>query len=125
MDVTFYPSLEEALDLHALLIARYGGQPGVRDLGLLESALHRPRSDYYESLAEQAAALFQSLCQNHAFVDGNKRVAFALTAVFLRLNGHHVVVQAEEGERFIVERVISARCDLEELTTWIESHLSR
>ena len=47
----------------------------------------RPRSGYYKSLSEQAAALLQSLCQNHAFIDGNKRVAFALTAIFLRMNG--------------------------------------
>ncbi len=79
---------------------------GVRDLGLLESALARPRSGYYASISEQAAALLQSLAGNHAFVDGNKRGAFAATAVFLRMNGYKLVVDADEAERFLIEDVI-------------------
>lgn len=123
MEVTRYPSLEEALYLHRVLIARYGGEPGVRDPGLLASALHRPRSGYYETRAAQAAALLQSLCLNHAFVDGNKRVAFALTAVFLRMNGSHWVVDADRAEAFICERIIGAACDLEEIGEFVASHL--
>jgi len=57
------------------------GESGVRDLGMLDAALHRPRPGYYSSLSEQAAALLQSLANNHAFVDGNKRVAFATMAI--------------------------------------------
>jgi death-on-curing protein len=120
-----YPTLEEALYLHDRLIERFGGSPGVRDLGLLESALARPRSGYYDSLSLQAAALMQSLAQNHAFVDGNKRVAFALTDVFLRLNGHQLVVGADVAERFLVKQVIVGKAELEVIATWIEKHLRR
>ncbi len=122
---TFFPTLEEALFLHDRLIQRFGGARGVRDLGLLESALARPRSPYYKTLAEQAAALMQSLSQNHPFVDGNKRVAFALTAVFLRTNGYRLVVSAAEGERFLIREVIVRRAPLPTITTWLEHHMRK
>ena len=69
-------SVEEAIAIHERLIQRFGGSPGIRDRGLLESALFRPQTGYYGDIAEMAAALFESLLLNHAFVDGNKRVAF-------------------------------------------------
>ena len=123
MTVVLYPTLEEALALHEALIERFGGAPGARDMGALESALHRPRSGYYERLSQQAAALMQSLAMNHAFVDGNKRVAFALTAIFLRLNGHRLVVSADEGEAFVVEQLIAARAALDAVEAWLERHM--
>ena len=122
---TVYPTLEEALYLHDRLIERFGGSPGVRDLGLLESALARSRSGYYESLSLQAAALMQSLSQNHAVVDGNKRVAFALTAVFLHLNGYRLVVGAAAAERFLIDRVIVAKAELELIAAWVEKHMRK
>lgn len=125
MSVTLYPSLQEALALHEALLARFGGTPGVRDLGALESALHRPRSGYYQRLAEQAAALLHSLAMNHAFVDGNKRVAFALTAVFLRINGYRLVVSADAAERFLVEEVIVARAGIAVIEPWLARHMRR
>ena len=98
-----YPSLEEALYLHALLIEKFGGSPGILDLGLLESALSRPRSGYYKTLSEQAAALMHSVSQNHAFADGNKRMALALTAVFLAMNGFDLRCSADNAEKLILE----------------------
>ena len=124
MKAAVYPTLEEILFLHARLIDRFGGAGGVRDPGLVESALARPRSGFYESLSEQAAALLQSFATNHAFVDGNKRVAFATCAIFLRLNGYRLRVEAEPAERFLVDRVIVARAELPEITGWIEERLS-
>lgn len=118
---TLYPTLEEVLHLHRRLLERFGGREGVRDLGLLESALARPRSGYYESLSEQAAALLQSLACNHVFIDGNKRVAFATSAVFLFMNGYRVEVDAEPAERFLIERVIAAHAELGEIAAWLES----
>jgi death-on-curing protein len=120
---TVFPTLEEALYLHEELVRRFGGNHGVRDPGLLESALGRPKSGYYSSLSEQAAALLQSLAMNHCFVDGNNRVAFAMTAVFLRLNGFRLVASADEGERFMIQRVIKARAELRDITGWLESHV--
>jgi death-on-curing protein len=125
MKATLFPTLEEALLLHEELIKRFGGQGGIRDPGMLESALARPKSGYYASLSEQAAALLQSLAMNHAFTDGNKRVAFALTAIFLRMNGYRIPVSAASGEAFLIERVIEAKAPLDEITRWIEAHMRK
>jgi death-on-curing protein len=73
--VTSYPTVEEAIAVRAQLIARFGGSLGIRDRGALESALARPQSGYYHDIIQEAAALWESLSQNHPFVDGNKRVA--------------------------------------------------
>ena len=75
----------EVLAIHADQIERYGGSQGVRDQGLLEAALFRPQTGYYAHLIEEAAALWESLAQNHPFIDGNKRTAFAVTYTF---SGH-------------------------------------
>lgn len=123
MKETLYPTLEEALYLHDVLIQRFGGKSGVLDKGFLESALARPRSGYYTSLSEQAAALMQSLAMNHPFVDGNKRVAFALTAVFLKLNGLKLTVEAPEGFRFVEVTLITEKAPLLTITDWIERHV--
>lgn len=123
MEPTFYPTLEEALHLHSQLIERFGGTSGIRDLGLLDSALARPRSGYYRSLSEQAAALLQSLALNHCFIDGNKRMAFALAATFLRVNGLVLHLDPEEGERFLIDEVIVAKVDLTVITSWLETKI--
>ena len=120
-----YLTLQETLELHEQLILRFGGSAGVRDMGLLESALIRPQTGYYETLSMQAAAMFQSLCQNHCFVDGNKRVAFAATAIFLRMNGYRLSVKADDGETFLVNQVIQKRMAIEDIATWLESRMRR
>ncbi len=125
MKVTIYPTLAETLELHTRLINRFGGKDGVQDLGLLESALMRPQTGYYKSLSLEAAALFQSLVQNHSFIfiDGNKRVAFASTAIFLRMNGYLLVVDADDGETFIINQVIKKKVSIEIIASWLEKHL--
>jgi death-on-curing protein len=120
-----YLTLQETLELHEQLILRFGGPAGVRDMGLLESALIRPQTGYYETLSMQAAALLQSLCQNHCFVDGNKRVAFAATAIFLRMNGYRLSVKADDVETFLVNQVIQKRMAIEDIATWLESRMKR
>ena len=82
-----YLTVADVLGLHAVLLQRYGGAPGVRDPGALEAALFRPQTGYYEDNVMEAAALLESLAINHPFVDGNKRIAFAAADVFLRING--------------------------------------
>lgn len=123
MKTTLYPTLLETTELHSRLIERFGGKDGVRDMGLLESALMRPQTGYYKSLSLEAAALLQSLAQNHAFIDGNKRVAFATTAIFLRMNGYRLKVDADNGESFIIDRVIKSKADIDEIAGWLEKHL--
>ncbi len=122
---TKYPSFEETLTLHRALIARFGGTAGVRDPGALESALVRPQSGYYETLAIQAAALMQSLAMNHCFLDGNKRVAFALTAVFLQMNGFRLKVDADAAETFVIDRLIAKHAPIEEIARWLERYMKR
>ena len=123
MTRTLFPTLDEALELHRVLIERFGGGGnGVRDRGLLQSALARPQTGYYATLWLQAAALLQSLAMNHAFVDGNKRVAFALTAVFLRMNGQRLRATADDSEAFMLDTVIAGRGDIELLAAWLAAH---
>lgn len=124
-DVVQFLSLDEVLAIHERVIEAFGGTAGVRDRGLLESALYRPQSGYYESLEEMAAALFESLLINHPFVDGNKRVAFFATDVFLRLNGWKLQVNAKEAYAFLRERFDTGTCNLEHLRPWIHRSLVR
>ena len=114
---------DEVLAIHERLLQEFGGPPGVRDLGLLESALHRPRTGYYRDLVEMSAALFESLLMNHPFVDGNKRVAFFATDVFLRLNGWRLLVEADAAHSFLIGALERGECDFERLSSWIREHV--
>ncbi len=125
MKVTLYPTLSEVLELHGHLLERFGGKAGVRDLGLLESALMRPQTGYYKSLSLEGAALLQSLTQNDAFIDGNKRVAFATTAIFLRMNGFRLIVDPDNGESFLIETVIKEHASIEIIVRWLEKHMKK
>ena len=89
-----YLTLAEVLAIHADQIERYGGSGGVRDLGALEAALYRPQTGYYADLIEEAAALWESLAQNHPFIDGNKRTAFGAAYTFLAINGVRITAGA-------------------------------
>ena len=110
------------LAIQERLIERFGGEHGVRDRGLLESALFRPQTGYYTHLEEMAAAMFESLLINHAFIDGNIRVAFFATDVFLRLNGWKLVLTADEGEQFIVG-MLDTNCSFEKILPWIRMRI--
>ena len=91
----------------------------------MESALYRPKTGYYADLIDMAAALFESLINNHPFVDGNKRVAFFSTDVFLRLNGYKMVVESKAAHGFLMELFGSNSCDLRHLAPWIRSVTKR
>jgi death-on-curing protein len=121
--VTDYPTLAEILAIHADQIDRYGGANGVRDLGLLEAALFRPQTGYYADLIEEAAALWESLAQNHPFVDGNKRCAFAATYTFLVINGVRMTVDSAEAYAFISGLHEAHTFDLGHLTPWLRAHV--
>ena len=95
----------------------------MRDKGLLESALYRPQTGYYNDLAEMAAALFESLLINHAFLDGNKRVAFFATDVFLRLNGWKISVDPTTAYSFISGILERGDCSYQQLLPWIRTFL--
>lgn len=123
--IVFYLSVEEILELHKMLIDQFGGSHGVRDLGLIESSAYRPQSGYYETLSIQAAALFQSFALNHAFIDRNKRVAFAAMAVFLKTNGFRLKVDADEGETFLIQKITREKVSIETIASWIEARMMK
>lgn len=118
-------SLDETIAIHGRLIETFGGPEGIRDVGLLDSALHRPRSGYYADLVAMAAALFESLLMNHPFLDGNKRVAFFATDVFLRMNGWRIVVDADEAHRFLIGLLETRSADFGHLEIWLREHVRK
>ncbi len=122
-----YLSIAEVLDLQRLVIEQTGGSHGLRDLGALESALAQPRmtfggEDLYPTLEEKAAALGFSLIQNHAFVDGNKRIGHAALETFLVLNGQELAASIDESEE-IVLGVAAGRYARERFLDWIREHV--
>ena len=112
-----YLDLEDAFVIANELFAP--DLPLIRDAGLLDSAIHRPRSSYfgsdaYPTLALKAAALLDSLCRDHALIDGNKRLALALAYAFLRMNGH--TIQAEPDDLYdLVYAVASVHLEVEKI----------
>ena len=121
--MTDYLTVAEVLAMHADQIERYGGSHGVRDPGLLESALYRAQSGYYADLIEEAAALWESLAQNHAFIDGNTRAAFAATYTFLAINGARLTADAEETYAFIAALYEANQFRFDKLVPWLHSHV--
>lgn len=122
--MTEYLTLAEVLAIHEDQLARYGGADGVRDFGLLEAALYRPQTGYYADLIEEAAALWESLPQNHPFIDGNKRTAFAVTYTFLAINGGWITANALDAHAFIIGLHESGAFTFERLTEWLRNNVS-
>jgi death-on-curing protein len=119
--MTDYLTVVEALAIHEDQIRRYGGSDGLRDRGLLESALFRPQNGYYQDLIDEAPALWESLSQNYPFIDGNKRTAFAVTFTFLIINGARLAATSEETEAFVLGSYASATLDFEHLRQWLRA----
>jgi death on curing protein len=122
--MTDYLTVAEVLAMHTDQIERYGGSHGVRDPGLLEAALYRPQTGYYAGLIEEAAALWESLAQNHAFIDGNKRTAFAALFTFLAINGARLTADAEETYAFVAALYEANQFRFDKLVPWLHGHVS-
>ena len=120
--MTCYLTLAEVVAMHADLIERYGGTPGLRDPGLLDAALYRPQSGYYQDIVEEAAALWESLDQNHPFIDGNKRAAFAAAHAFLFVNGLTVVAEPLRAFAFLDDLRARGEFDFARLDAWLREH---
>lgn len=97
-----YLTTADVLGIHAVLIKRYGGAEGSRDIGAVEAAVFRPQCGYYADIVQEACALFESLLMNHPFVDGNKRAAFAACDTFLRINGWRITASSEDLHELIL-----------------------
>lgn len=118
-----YPDIGEAIAIHDALIHEFGGSLGIRDEGALASAIMRPQLGYYESLIEEAAALMESLANNHPFVDGNKRTALAVSDIFLRLNDHFIDCDSVEAFEFFMRLFEMSTFRFAELLPWLEENV--
>ena len=119
-----YLSKEQILNLHSMLIERFGGSNGVRSQPLLDSAVCRCQQTFdgqnlYPDIFSKAAALLESLCKNHPFVDGNKRVAFLAATVFLDVDGVKTEFNVDEAEEFVLS-VASGEKNMKEIEEWFK-----
>jgi death-on-curing protein len=124
-----YLTSAEILFIHSAVIEETGGLHGVRDLGLMESAAAQPRQsfagkDLYPTLEDKAAALLCSLIKNHPFVDGNKRTAVTVMAVFLGMNGHALEVPSGGLVRFALQHA-SGKADIARTSCWLRAHIKK
>jgi death-on-curing protein len=121
-----YLTPEQVLFIHARLIAETGGEHGIRDLGLLQSAVSRPEATFdgnelYPDIHHKAAALMESLINNHSFVDGNKRTGIASAAMFLRINGYSLTISNKELETYTLS-VASGQESVEMIAKWLKQY---
>jgi death-on-curing protein len=121
-----YLSPEQVLFIHARLISETGGEHGIRDLGLLESAVSRPQAvfegnELYPDTHQKAAALLESLVNKHPFVDGNKRTGITAAAMFLQFNNYSLTVSNQILESFVLS-IASGEQTFNSITEWLKSH---
>jgi death-on-curing protein len=118
-----YITVAEVYLMQHRLIERFGGLHGVRDKNAVEAVVFRPQLGYYRSLEEEAAALMESLCNNHGFLDGNKRIAFTAADVFLRRNGFYLDVEGHAGYEFIDGSIAKNEFRFSQILDWIRHHM--
>jgi death-on-curing protein len=118
-----YLTVAEVYQMQHRLIDMFAGLHGVRDKGAVEAAVFRPQTGYYNSLEEEAAALMESLANNHGFLDGNKRIAFTAADVFLRRNGCYIEVEGVVGYDFITGSMERHEFRFARILDWIREHL--
>ena len=123
MPARIYLTVAEVLTIHKQQIDQYGGTDGIRDSGLLESAVFRPQTGYYNSVAEESAALMESLANNHPFLDGNKRIAFAAAHTFLLVNGFDLAVDSISAFEFVMLSISSGEFRFAQILKWINDHI--
>ncbi len=124
-----YLSAEQVLFIHSRLIDRTGGSHGVRDIGLLESALARPMSTYdgkdlYPDVSHKAAALMESLIKNHPFIDGNKRTAVTSSGLFLQFNGYRFNASQKKLETFTLDMATN-KASFDNGVEWLKMYSKR
>jgi death-on-curing protein len=118
-----YLTVAEVYRMQHRLIELFGGMHGVRDKGAVEAAVFRPQTGYYNSIEEEAAALMESLANNHGFLDGNKRIAFTAADVFLRRNGFYIEVEGPDGCSFIYGSMDRHEFRFAQILDWIRQHI--
>jgi len=124
-----YITVKDVLLLHDMAVDATGGSHGLRDVGLLESAVARPESSFggeelYPTIFLKAGALIHSLLRNHPFVDGNKRTSLFSAMTFLELNGYKFIAEQMEIVEFAL-KVENDKLSVEEISTWLEEHTEK
>jgi death on curing protein len=118
--------LEETLMIHSRLLQKYGGSDGIRDSGMLHSALAKPKQFFYyaeaTTLPGLAAAYMSGIVKNHPFIDGNKRVGFGVGVLFLGLNGLDLKADPIDAANVILE-LATGKMDSVKLTDWLVANL--
>jgi len=117
-----YLTVAEILAIHTDQIESYGGSHGIRDPGQLEAAVFRPQTGYYPDTVSEAAALWESLSQNHPFVDGNKRTAFAAMFTFLAINKVDLTANADEAWAFLSDLYETHSVSFDAFDAWLRRH---
>lgn len=127
MDI-HYLSVRDVTIIHFMVMKKYGEgeQVGIKEQGLLESAVYRPQQsafgeDAYVSLWDKAGAFFESLVQNHCFFNGNKRTAFTSLDIFLKKNGYYIIPDTDTNEAFTYQ-VAERKIHTDEISVWIRLH---
>ncbi|MDR0484212.1 MAG: type II toxin-antitoxin system death-on-curing family toxin [Alphaproteobacteria bacterium] len=118
-----YLNASDILDIHHEQITEFGGSFGLRDEFLLLSAVSRPQSGYYSTIVEQACALWESLSQNHPFIDGNKRTALDATLTFLAINGYELNITDKDLTKFLLELYEKNNFCFKEIYKFLEMNL--
>ncbi|MDD5147371.1 MAG: type II toxin-antitoxin system death-on-curing family toxin [Candidatus Daviesbacteria bacterium] len=118
--------ISQVLFIHDQMVKRFGGSHGIRDIGLIQSAVARPQATFggkylYSSIFDKTAALLQSLLKNHAFLDGNKRTALTSAGLFLWKNGYRLVNNHKEEVDFTI-RVDNGNLTIEQISKWLKEH---
>ena len=126
MPDSYFLSLDQVLRIHASMVEAYGGAAGVRDMGLLQSAVAMPQASYggqtlHPTIFDQAAAYLYHLVQNHPFVDGNKRIGAASALVFLAMNDVQIDGD-EDGLVALTMSVASGGAGKDEIAVWLRAH---
>ena len=117
------------LHFHDQLIQTYGGKPGIRDEKLLDSAIEQPKTTYegeylHDSLIKMAAAYGYHLCNNHPFMDGNKRIALVTMDIFLQRNGYEIVASEKKTYKIMMQ-LSSGKLPKQDLTAWLKDNISK
>jgi death on curing protein len=121
MKERIYLTIAEVLAIQQ--IEQHGGMGGIRERGLLESAVFRPQIGYYNTITEEAAALMESLANNHPFLDGNTRVAFAAAHTFLLINGFDLAVDSSAAFEFLMRSLSTGEFRFAQILQWINGHI--
>jgi death on curing protein len=114
-----YLTFDEVVAIHDRVLAEFGGLPGFLNKGYVDAAVNRPRTGYYNNLFEEAAALMESLANNHGFVDGNKRTGFSASDIFLRMNGFYMAVDPAAAHQFMIFAMASKKFKYGLILEWI------